>query len=193
MPLKFLDFPAPAYLRFFYENLGDIGQLIFSSHGIWSPAKHGMTPLRYTYYWYVQPSVALTGAEYARRVVEMGAASPVDITGPGSGSVANIALYPLEQAIFTHTVRHFRDAYATENPKNMALMAFHGNKDVPGMTLSMLDSQLLPHFRYPLERPVHMVVCRSYNLNHVTTTVKPNVQVMAALPSISASITNDML
>jgi hypothetical protein len=193
MPLKFTDYPVPAFLRFFRQDAGAIGQLIFSSHGIWDPAKQGMTRLRYTYYWYVQPSVVLTGTEYARKVLEMGLASPVDITGPGSGSVPNTALYPLEQTIFASTVKYFRDAYATENPRSMALMAFHGNRDVPGMTLSMLDSQLLPNFNYPVEKPVHMVVCRSYLLDHVTTTVKHDVQVMASLPSVFASITNDLL
>jgi len=57
----------------------------------------------------------------------------------------------------------------------MALMAFHGSKDLPGMKLSLLDSQLLPLFKYPVEKPVHMVVCRSLNLNQVIPTVRNTV------------------
>jgi hypothetical protein len=204
--MLFQDFPPGApYLRLFYPDNKVISQMVFSSHGIWDPAKYGMTRLRYTYYWYTQPSVVLKGEEYARKVLEMGSASPVDIFGPGSGEVANMALFPLEQSIFAFTVKRFREAYATTNPKGMGLMAFHGNKDVPGMKLSTLDSQLLPHFKYPVETPVHMVVCRSLNMNHVTTTVSNEVKVIAPsdgelkpVPSPATmnpfdSITEDML
>lgn len=196
--MKFVDYPdaKSPYLRLFCPDDNVIKQTVFSAHGIWDPAKYGMTRLQYTYYWYVQNTLVLTGEEYAKKVVDFGAVSPADIIGPGSGEVPDTGLFPLEQKTFGFTVKKFREAYADKNPKGMGLIAFHGNKDVPGMKLSMLDKQLLPAFKMPVDRPIHMVVCRSTTLKHVDPVVSTDVRVV--LPSLPIpkpfdSITDDAL
>lgn len=154
-----------------------------------------MISVKYTYYWYVQPNVPLTGQEYANWVGKMGTVSPVDIIGPSSGMVANTALYPLEQKTFGFTVQKFRETYDKVNPGGMSLIAFHGNKSVGMLTLSLLDTQLLPMFVYPVDRPVHMVVCRSLHMenNNVRPRVSNHVVVLRKPETTFSSITNDML
>lgn len=196
--MKFVDYPdgKNPYIRLFCPDDNAIQQAVFSAHGIWDPAKDGMTRVQYTYYWYVQNTLVLTGEEYAKKVVDLGDISPADIIGPGSGEVPNTVLVPLEQKTFGFTVKRFREAYADKNPKGMGLIAFQGSKDVPGMRLSTLDKQLLPMFRMPVDRPIHMVVCRSTTLKHVVPVVSADVKVV--LPPMPApkpfdSITNDDL
>jgi hypothetical protein len=190
--MPFSDIPPKnPYLRLFTQG-PNTRSIIFSSHGIWRPAKEGMTTLKYTYYWYAQPTASLSYQEYRAKVQQMGTAPPVDTFGPGSGQVANMLLLPLEQSLFGPTVQGFNEKVGPSNPQGLALLAFHGNKDVTAMTLSMLDTQLLPALRYPVTTPVHMVVCRSLAMKNVTPVVKNNVAVIWPLTPFN-SITDDML
>lgn len=193
MPVKDLPTPEKAYLRLIWKNT--LENLVFSSHGIWRPGKEGMTRVNYTYHWYTQPNTVLSGSAYKSQLASMGAAAPVDSFGPGSGEVANMLLVPLEAGLFKWTNETFADEKIHgENPTNLSLLTFFKNTvGVQAMTLKMLDSQLLPWLKYPLGRPVHMVVCRSLEMNHVVPVVTHNVVVMASLPSPFDSITNDML
>lgn len=190
--MPFVDIPAQdPYLRLFTQ--GPVKSIVFSSHGIWSPAKDGMTRLQYTYHWYTRPTEVLTGEEYVAKVGKMGIVDPVDISGPGSGQVPNTTLFPLEQDLFAFTARTFQGAVKESNPNGLGLLAFHGNKAVPGMRLNQLDSQLLPALRYPLSKPVHMVVCRSLEMNHVVPNVTNQVVVIRQAMTPFNSITDDML
>ncbi|MGO4835700.1 hypothetical protein AB4144_26000 [Rhizobiaceae sp. 2RAB30] len=123
----------------------------------------------------------------------MGTAEPIDTFGPGSGQVANMLLIPLEQSLFAFTAKTFREAVKPTNPRGLALLAFHGNKAVPGMRLNLLDTQLLPALQYPLSRPVHMVVCRSLDMKHVEPTVTNNIRVIGEPITPFNSITDEML
>lgn len=197
MPVRDLPEPDKAYLRLIWKN--NLVNMVFSSHGIWRPAKEGMTRVNYTYHWYTEPNTVLSGAAYQNKLNTMGAAPPVDTFGPGSGDVANMLLLPLEAALFRWTNEVFAEQkiYGA-NPTELSLLTFfQNNVGVPGMTLKMLDTQLLPALRYPLANPVHMVVCRSLHMNHVVPVVAQNVVVMRPLEDLPttpfSSITNDML
>jgi hypothetical protein len=190
MPFRDIP-PNDPYLRQFYQ--GNPGRIVFSAHGIWNPAKDGMTRVNYTYYWYTQPTAVLTGSQYVAKLREMGSAMPVDTFGPGSGQVANMLLVPLEQTIFAFTASAFRDAVSVANSKELTLLAFHGNKTVGAMRLDMLDKQLLPAFRYPVTEPVHMVVCRSLEQRHVDPAVTNDVVVLTQAMTPFNSITDKML
>lgn len=193
MPVQDLPNPDAAYLRMIWKKA--LGSLVFSSHGIWRPSKEGMTRVNYTYHWYTQPNTVLTGTEYKNKLTTMGAASPVDSFGPGSGEVANMLLLPLEAGLFKWTNEVFADQKIYgENPKDLALLTFFQNKvGVNAMSLKLLDTQLLPAIKYPKDRPVHMVVCRSLGMNHVVPVVTHNVVVWDEWPNPFDSITNDML
>ncbi|MGH7050577.1 MAG: hypothetical protein ACREE5_08025 [Acetobacteraceae bacterium] len=159
-----------------------------------------MTQVRYTYHWYTQPTAVLTGTQYLKMLGETSTvlgetstAEPVDISSPGSGLIQNTLLVPLEQRLLTFTVKSFQDSIKKGNPAELALLAFHGSKAVPGMRLNLLDSQLLPALNYPTDRPVRMVVCRSLDMNHVAPQVTNQVVVLAPGMTPFNSITNDML
>lgn len=190
--MAFRDIPsADPYIRLFYQ--GSIVTYLFSSHGIWSPSRDGMTRLKYTYHWYTQPTAVLTGTQYLQMFAKIATADPVDTSGPGSGEVQNTLLVPLEQGLFGFTARSFLAATKDSNPKGLALLAFHGSKAVPGMRLNQLDAQLLPALNYPLDRAVQMVVCRSLEMNHIVPEVTDQVVVLAPGMTPFNSITDDML
>ncbi|WP_346839959.1 hypothetical protein [Microbulbifer sp. SAOS-129_SWC] len=190
--MAFIDIPdVNPYCRFFSN--GPTKQLIFSSHGIWSPKSDGMTRVNYTYHWYSQPTEPLYHSEYLNKLPSMGHAEPIDTLGPGSGSVANTLFVPLDQQLFMLTARAFQNQVRTTNPLGLSLLAFHGSNTVRAMNLHLLDKQLLPALKYPVNRPVHMIVCRSLQMKAVTPVVRKNVTVIGPALTPFNSITNDML
>lgn len=192
--MAFQDIGTPAYCRFFYN--GPSRSFIFSAHGIWVPAQHGMTRVDYTYHWYTQPLEPLSHSQYLSVLGKVGiSAEPVDQFGPGSGSVANMLFVPLEPQLFTATARPFSEKISSSNPLGLSLLAFHGSSAVPCMSLHLLDKQLLPALKLPKDQPVHMIVCRSLHMKQVNTVVRDQVVVIdrTPWPNPFDSVTNDML
>jgi hypothetical protein len=162
--MAFKDIPPEnPFVRLFYKAL-PVGGMIWSSHGIWRPAREGMTQVRYTYYFYAQPNTPMSFAEYKTRLSNIHDAEPTDTFNAGSGRVANYLLTPLAHESFYWTARTFvAERIANENPGNLGLLAFMGGLGAKVMSLQLLDQQLLPSLHWPLALPIRMIVCRSLN------------------------------
>jgi hypothetical protein len=159
--MAFKDIPPEnPYVRLFYKTM-PLGGMIWSSHGIWRPAKEGMTRIQYTYHFYTPPNTPLSFLAYKAQLNDIQDAEPKDHFIGGS-EVANYLLIPLDAELFYWTSKTFvAERIAAGNPGNLGLLAFMGSGGIKAMSLKLLDQQLLPFLGYPIAYPVRMIVCRS--------------------------------
>jgi len=141
--------------------------IMYSSHGIYLPdqlrsSSHDLTfTPRYTYYFYCDPGQSLRYATYRDTVLPaaLDASSLSRRVIDSSAPTENLALICLEQEFFTLTTRTYTDHVKNHNVRQLAFLSI--NKIDQVITFQQLDTQLLPTLRWPVERPIHMIVCRA--------------------------------
>lgn len=142
--------------------------LMYSSHGIYLPDKlsesgHALTfRPRYTYYFYCDPGQSLKYSVYRDTVLpaalqeNVGERRVVD----SSGETENLVLICLESDFFYLTTKTYTDHIRRHDVRDLAFLSI--NKVSQICTFQQLDTQLLPHLNWPVERAVHMIVCRAH-------------------------------
>ena len=162
--IKFQDF---SWFRLWTVTGTPTSTMMFSSHGIYVPDQNRENghPLTfrptYTYHFYCDPGASLKYTVYRDEVLPSALSADVlsRRTVDSSNETENLALLCLEGEFFRLTIKTYTDHIKKNNIRELGFLSI--NKPDQLITFRQLDKELLPAIKWPVQRPIHMIVCRA--------------------------------